>query len=186
MASHAPLTPPVEHGLCSHELANEENNLTPTPSSYKHASSKQVSRGTSPTAPELADEVYRSPQSTSKEPESTENRLRPAAGMEYLNKSLPGSHADHLTEDVINRIIWDAKFDSDDYIIGYEDRFNGRLETSLGSWKKDLTDEEFIPQHRIIYIKRKLGEEIVWDKRRRTDKIFYSGNSAYSWLTFLT
>ncbi|EYE98864.1 DUF504 domain-containing protein [Aspergillus ruber CBS 135680] len=167
MASHAPLTPPVEHELCSHELANEENNLTPTPSSYKHASSKQVSRGTSPTAPELADEVYRSPQSTSKEPESTENRLRPAA-------------------DVINRIIWDAKFDSDDYIIGYEDRFNGRLETSLGSWKKDLTDEEFIPQHRIIYIKRKLGEEIVWDKRRRTDKIFYSGNSAYSWLTFLT
>lgn len=186
MASHTPLTPLEEHELCSKELANEENNLTPTPSSYKHIFSRQVSREASPAAPEPADEVYGSPQSTPKEPESTENRLRPAAGTEYLNKSLSESHADHLIEDVINRIIWDAKFDSEDHIIGYEDRFSGRLEASLGSWKKDLTDEEFIPQHRILYIRRKSDEEIVWDKRRRTDKVFYSGNSAYSWLSFLS
>ncbi|ODM16237.1 hypothetical protein SI65_08236 [Aspergillus cristatus] len=165
MASYAPLTPP-EHELCSNEHSNEDNSPTLTPSLHENTSSKQVSREASPAAPETADEVYRSPRSTPKEPESMENRLRPAA-------------------DVINRIIWDAKFDSEDYIIGYEDRFNGRLEASLGTWKKDLTDEEFIPQHRILYIKRKSDGEIVWDKRRRTDKIFYSGNSAYSWLSFL-
>jgi uncharacterized protein (UPF0248 family) len=90
-----------------------------------------------------------------------------------------------LGTDVINRLIWDTKFDSDDYTIGYEDRFNGRLEANLSSWKKDLTDEEFIPQHRILYIKRKSDGEIVWDKRRRTDKIFLSGNSAFDFLGFL-
>ncbi|BCR86798.1 DUF504 domain-containing protein [Aspergillus chevalieri] len=165
MASYAPLTPP-EHEVCPKEHSNEDNSPTPTPSSHENTSSKQVSREASPAASETADEVYRSPRSTPRGPESTENRLRPAA-------------------DVINRIIWDAKFDSEDYIIGYEDRFNGRLEACLGTWKKDLTDEEFIPQHRILYIKRKSDGEIVWDKRRRTDKIFYSGNSAYSWLSFL-
>lgn len=87
---------------------------------------------------------------------------------------------------MINRIIWDSSFDSQDYTIVYEDRFNGRLEVNLESWKKDLTDEEFIPQHRILYIKRKSDGEIVWDKRRRIDKVFYSGNSAFSWLEFLS
>jgi len=186
MASYAPLTPP-EHEVCPKEHSNEDNSPTPTPSSHENTSSKQVSREASPAASETADEVYRSPRSTPRGPESTENRLRPAAGTEYLNtlRSLLESHTNNPTKDVINRIIWDAKFDSEDYIIGYEDRFNGRLEACLGTWKKDLTDEEFIPQHRILYIKRKSDGEIVWDKRRRTDKIFYSGNSAYSWLSFL-
>lgn len=71
-------------------------------------------------------------------------------------------------------------------MIVYEDRFSGRLEVNLQSWKKDLTDEEFIPQHRILYIRRKSDDDIVWDKRRRIDKVFRSGNSAFSWLEFLS
>lgn len=89
-----------------------------------------------------------------------------------------------MLADVINRLLWDPSFDHSDFIIGYEDRFEGRLEASLGSWKKDLTDEEFIPQHRILYIKRRDGE-IVWDRRRRIDTIFHSGNSAFPELAFL-
>lgn len=54
----------------------------------------------------------------------------------------------------------------------------------MDSWKKDSTDEEFIPQHRILYIQHVDGE-VVWDRRRRIDKIFYSGNSAFSELAFL-
>ncbi|KAF7592294.1 hypothetical protein BBP40_000425 [Aspergillus hancockii] len=50
--------------------------------------------------------------STPRQPESGENRLRPAA-------------------DILNRIIWDPSFDSSDYIICYEDRFEGRLEAGL-------------------------------------------------------
>ncbi|PYI07164.1 hypothetical protein BO78DRAFT_469442 [Aspergillus sclerotiicarbonarius CBS 121057] len=75
-------------------------------------------------------------------PEPVENRLRPAA-------------------DIINRIIWDPAFDPANYIIGYEDRFEGRLEAGFNSWKKETTDEEFIPQHRILYIKRTSDGEII-------------------------
>lgn len=87
---------------------------------------------------------------------------------------------------MINRILWDSSFDSGNYRIIYEDRFSGRLEVNLDTWKKDLTDEEFIPQHRIVYIERKSDHEVVWDRRRRFDKVFYSGNSAYTWLAFLS
>jgi hypothetical protein len=64
------------------------------------------------------------------------------------------------------------------------DRFEGQLEVSMDSWKKETTHEEFIPQHRVLYI-RHLNGEIVWDRRRRIDKIFSSGNSAFSELAFL-
>ncbi|PTU22826.1 hypothetical protein P175DRAFT_0499363, partial [Aspergillus ochraceoroseus IBT 24754] len=59
------------------------------------------------------------------------------------------------------------------------------MEASLNSWKRESTDEEFIPQHRVLYIKRKSDSEIVWDRRRRIDKVFMSGNSAYDYLEFL-
>lgn len=54
----------------------------------------------------------------------------------------------------------------------------------MDSWKKESTDEEFIPQHRVLYIRHANGD-IVWDRRRRIDKIFNSGNSAFSELAFL-
>ncbi|KAJ5100010.1 hypothetical protein N7532_007011 [Penicillium argentinense] len=94
-----------------------------------------------------------------------ENRLRPAG-------------------DLINRITWDSKFNHNDYIIGFVDRFEGRLEITLDKWKKESTDEEFIPQHRVLYI-RHVDGEIVWDRRRRIDAIFSSGNSAFRELAFL-
>ncbi|KAL4944425.1 hypothetical protein BDV06DRAFT_187290 [Aspergillus oleicola] len=117
----------------------------------------------SPTPP--ADET-RSVSPTPKASQSAENRLRPAA-------------------DILNRLIWDESYDSTDFVIGYEDRFEGRMEASLNSWKRESTDEEFIPQHRILYIKRKSDFEIVWDRRRRIDQIFKSGNSAFDYLAFL-
>ncbi|KAL4909937.1 hypothetical protein BDW74DRAFT_173416 [Aspergillus multicolor] len=98
--------------------------------------------------------------------QTAENRLRPAV-------------------DILNRLVWDENYDSTDFVIGYEDRFEGRLEASLNSWKRESTDEEFIPQHRVLYIKRKSDSEIVWDRRRRIDKIFMSGNSAFDYLAFL-
>lgn len=79
--------------------------------------------------------------------------------------------------DVMNRLRWDPNMDSDDYIIGYEDRFTGTCEKPLEMWKTDQTDEEFIPQHRILYFKRRNDGAIVWERRTRTDEIFGSGNS---------
>ncbi|KAJ5746954.1 uncharacterized protein N7511_008650 [Penicillium nucicola] len=115
--------------------------------------------------------AFRSPQIKSRspspeyDPKAGENRLRPAG-------------------DIINRITWDPAFERHDYVIGFVDRFEGQLEVGMDSWKKETTHEEFIPQHRVLYI-RHIHGEIVWDRRRRIDKIFKSGNSAFSELAFL-
>ncbi|KAI0872669.1 hypothetical protein GGS24DRAFT_466649 [Hypoxylon argillaceum] len=80
--------------------------------------------------------------------------------------------------DVINRIRWDPNMDSGDYIVGYEDRFLGTKERALDAWKSEQTDEEFIPQHRILYFKRKSDGVMVWDRKERRDIIFGSGVSS--------
>lgn len=77
--------------------------------------------------------------------------------------------------DVMNRLRWDPSLDSEDYIVGYEDRFVGAQERALGAWKTEQTDEEFIPQHRILYYKRKSDGVVVWEKKTRKDHIFGSG-----------
>lgn len=79
--------------------------------------------------------------------------------------------------DVLNRLRWDPGLDPSDYIVGYEDRFLGAKETGLERWKTEQTDEEFIPQHRILYFKKRGdgGGEIVWERRTRIDKVFHSG-----------
>lgn len=76
--------------------------------------------------------------------------------------------------EVLNRLRWDPNLDPSEYVVGYEDRFVGAKETGLERWKTEQTDEEFIPQHRILYFKKK-GGEIVWERRTRVDRIFGSG-----------
>lgn len=74
--------------------------------------------------------------------------------------------------DVMNRIRWDPLLDSSDYLVGYEDRFSGAMEKDLEAWKSEQTDEEFIPQHRILYFRRKSDGRKVWDRRTRFDEVF--------------
>ncbi|KAH7035413.1 uncharacterized protein B0I36DRAFT_318308 [Microdochium trichocladiopsis] len=84
--------------------------------------------------------------------------------------------------DVINRLRWDPDLDSSEYIVGYEDRFLGVRERALDAWKSEQTDEEFIPQHRILYFKRRgaggSDASIVWHRGQRKDDIFGSGVSS--------
>lgn len=79
--------------------------------------------------------------------------------------------------DILNRLRWDPSFHGAEYIIGYEDRFLGAKEIPLDRWKSEQTDEEFIPQHRILYFKRKADGKVVWDRETRRDEIFGSGAS---------
>ncbi|KAH7419668.1 2'-5' RNA ligase superfamily-domain-containing protein [Cadophora sp. MPI-SDFR-AT-0126] len=128
-----------------------------------------------------------------------------------LSTSKPSKQSKHkLTplrpaHEIIARIKWDPDLDIDNYLIGYEDRFVGVKEMELGRWKIESTDEEFIPLHRVVWIRLKHGagdtgeigeggeigdrEEgyeaedvdertrgaIVWDRRRKIDCIFGSG-----------
>ncbi|KAH6856719.1 2'-5' RNA ligase superfamily-domain-containing protein [Chaetomium sp. MPI-CAGE-AT-0009] len=77
--------------------------------------------------------------------------------------------------DAMNRIRWDPQLDSSDFVVGYEDRFTGAQEKELDAWKSEQTDEEFIPQHRILYFKRKSDGKLVWDRRTRWDELFGNG-----------
>ncbi|TQS32696.1 hypothetical protein Golomagni_06981 [Golovinomyces magnicellulatus] len=89
----------------------------------------------------------------------------------------PGMGKFRSAADAMNRIRWDMGIDDSDYIIGFEDRFTGAMEKSLSLWKTEQTDEEFIPQHRILYFKKKSDGEIMWERRTRIDKLFNSGIS---------
>lgn len=95
---------------------------------------------------------------------------------------IPGSKSLRPAQDIISRIKWDPTLSTDDFLIGYEDRFVGIKETELGKWKSEQTDEEFIPMHRIVWIRKKdKGEDgdgddgKVWDRRRKVDLVFGSG-----------
>ena len=87
----------------------------------------------------------------------------------------PGLGKFRTAADVLNRLRWDSTFDSADFVVGYEDRFLGARERAVDQWKSEQTDEEFIPQHRILYFKRKSDEMIMWERRSRVDKVFGSG-----------
>ncbi|KAH9215550.1 hypothetical protein DL95DRAFT_523221 [Leptodontidium sp. 2 PMI_412] len=76
--------------------------------------------------------------------------------------------------EIIARIKWDPDLDIADYMIGYEDRFVGVKEMELEKWKSESTDEEFIPMHRVVWIRLKDGD-ILWDRRRKIDGFFGSG-----------
>ncbi|KAK3503034.1 hypothetical protein B0T13DRAFT_462458 [Neurospora crassa] len=77
--------------------------------------------------------------------------------------------------DVMNRLRWDSAIDRSDYVVGYEDRFLGVKERALDMWKTEQTDEEFIPQHRIVYFKRRSDGQVVWDRKTKKDEVFGSG-----------
>ncbi|KAF2018297.1 hypothetical protein BU24DRAFT_421277 [Aaosphaeria arxii CBS 175.79] len=109
---------------------------------------------------------------TSEAPYALPIRTKPSSTStsQSANKLRPAS-------DVLNRLRWDSNLDPSNYIVGYEDRFLGAKETGLERWKTEQTDEEFIPQHRILYFKRRDDGVIVWERKSRTDLIFKSGAS---------
>lgn len=112
---------------------------------------------------------------TPRAPRAIPQRHKPTAEPVSTSKLRPAS-------DVLNRLRWDPHLDPADYIVGYEDRFLGARETGLEKWKTEQTDEEFIPQHRILYFKKSSGDngkgELVWERATRLDMVFGSGAGA--------
>lgn len=81
--------------------------------------------------------------------------------------------------DVLDRLRHDPMLNLAEYRIGYLERFEGIREMAAQSWIKESTDEDWIPQHRIRYIKRVSADgvqEVVWDRDERIDKVFGSGS----------
>jgi len=67
--------------------------------------------------------------------------------------------------EIISRIKWDPKFNPEEFIIGYKDRFEGIMEITL----KEFEENAEIPMHRIFYFKQ--NSFIVWDREKRIDRI---------------
>ena len=79
--------------------------------------------------------------------------------------------------EVISRILWDPDLPSEDFTVGYLDRFIGIQEKGFKefSWEDIASvgaDVLAVPKHRIQYFKYK--KTIVWDKRSQTDNFFGS------------
>ena len=79
--------------------------------------------------------------------------------------------------DVLSRLRHDPRFSSEAFTIGYLDRHSPEvMELPLASWKGgEVTDEDFIPQHRILWFRRDADGKKLWDRKERYDEIFGSG-----------
>ena len=96
-----------------------------------------------------------------------------AEGGDKAGKKAPMRTAD----DVISRILWDPDLPSDEFKVGYLDRFVGVIEKpfSAFSWEDLATvgiNVLAVPKHRIQYFK--FRDEIVWDKSTQMDNFFGS------------
>ena len=82
-------------------------------------------------------------------------------------------------KDILSRIRHDPALDESEWIVGYNDRLEGVMEMDVSSWNSggDFTDEEWIPQHRILYFRKRNDEpeRRMWDREARLDRLFGSG-----------
>lgn len=82
--------------------------------------------------------------------------------------------------EVLHRLRWDPKFNIEDYVVGYLERFDGIKVLPASNWIQEYTHEDWIPMHRVRYVQRtriswgyEEGPEkgIVWDRDMRLDRI---------------
>ncbi|KAL9600567.1 MAG: hypothetical protein Q9219_003113 [cf. Caloplaca sp. 3 TL-2023] len=79
-------------------------------------------------------------------------------------------------QDIMNRLRHDAAFQVSDYMVGYLDRHTGVMEKALENWSfEGVEDEDFIPMHRVTYIRSVPNNRLVWDREMKIDEIFQSG-----------
>jgi len=81
-------------------------------------------------------------------------------------------------KEILSRIRHDPSLNEADYIVGYLDRHApAPMEVDVVAWKGglDTTDEEWIPQHRILYFRKRGEEGRVWDREKRLDRVFGTG-----------
>jgi uncharacterized protein (UPF0248 family) len=89
-----------------------------------------------------------------------------------------------MSDTIYHRILWDPAFNAEDYVMGYLDRFVGKFEFTItlrcsciySIGMKEITvlnfrdpntlETEYIPFHRIWYIRHKSGK-VMWDRKLR-------------------
>lgn len=75
--------------------------------------------------------------------------------------------------DVYNRIIWDDRYQKENYSIGYRN-FQKIVEVKLVNWNAIQKGGD-IPWHRVEYIKD--GDRVIWHKTKKIDLLFDTGDN---------
>ena len=83
-------------------------------------------------------------------------------------------------QEILSRLRYDPVLSLQSYTIGYLDRHAPEaMEMPLEQWKGgDVTDEEFIPLHRILWFRRDHDGVKVWDRKERLDLVFGTGRGS--------
>ncbi|USW53880.1 hypothetical protein Slin15195_G071990 [Septoria linicola] len=80
------------------------------------------------------------------------------------------SHRFRTAAQAMHRLKWDEKHKSIHYEVGYKDRFDGLMWKPLEEWQAHTEEEDFIPEHRVEYLKQKdAPRRVVWSKKQRYD-----------------
>ena len=120
-----------------------------------------------------------SPPSPARKPTITRSRAKKVRKAAHQTQNSKPSL--RPAKDILSRIRHDPALNESDFIVGYIDRHAPEMmEMDVLAWKggvADVTDEEWIPQHRIMYFRKKGDEEgrRVWDRATRLDRLFGSG-----------
>jgi poly(A) polymerase len=69
------------------------------------------------------------------------------------------------SREILQRIHWDPRLGAEHFVVGYEERFQGRKERKA----KDFPMNGEIPWHRVWTIRQ--GDTIVWDREHRIDRM---------------
>ncbi|CAF9908923.1 hypothetical protein IMSHALPRED_007538 [Imshaugia aleurites] len=129
--------------------------------------------------PVSANDSDSSSPSPSRKPTTSRSRAKKARKAAHHNQNSKPSL--RPARDILSRIRHDPSLNESDFVVGYIDRHAPEMmEMDVSAWKggvADVTDEEWIPQHRIMYFRKKGdGEgERVWDRAARLDRLFGSG-----------
>ena len=132
------------------------------------------------TNPEVQDESDTASSDSSltpRKPSQSRSRAKKARKAAHQNqKSNPSLRP---AKDILSRLRHDPALMESDFIVGYHDRHAAVMEMDVSAWKGggDVTDEDWIPQHRIMYFRKKGDEEgrRIWDRAARLDRLFGSG-----------
>ena len=138
--------------------------------------------------PSMAEKTASNTDSDSSPPPSPSPSRKPAITRSRAKKVRKAAHQTQKSKpslrpakDILSRIRHDPALNESDFIVGYIDRHAPEMmEMDVSTWKggvADVTDEEWIPQHRIMYFRKKGDEEgrRVWDRATRLDRLFGSG-----------
>ncbi|KAF7930218.1 hypothetical protein BELL_0040g00060 [Botrytis elliptica] len=92
-------------------------------------------------------------------------------------------------KDILHRLLHDPSYSIENHLIGYRDRHAGVMFKNASDWKLDTMDEEWIPEHKILYFiqtlpdqnKNKNKKRFIWHREQKLDLLFGSGGSISRW-----